>query len=318
MTQLENILDLVRTVNEVYFITAPTRTRAAFLLVDDIVELTLKSYLQTFAEGEQAKCLNEFNSKSMIPKDKQKALQSYFESHLTIDLLATEWGQTKADIEDVLKKYRHLRSLKLHGEESRTSFDDIVKETKKCVTNTDTLTLLDILLGRHKLRNKLYHNQNALSWAIDNKQCLGALCDLYKIIDELFATECPPILSQEKHFITRSQMRVIHLLTKISGNETYEEIYRNGVLHSATVSKHKLKKDIDKLNYSLLHTDSNNFIDTFYDYLLAFIAKEKEDLSKQGCDLNDVAKLTASQRNRVRRMEFLAKEAEHFRILTEA
>ena len=45
MSQLSDIIELIRTTNEVYFINAPERVRAVFILVDDLVELSLKTYL---------------------------------------------------------------------------------------------------------------------------------------------------------------------------------------------------------------------------------------------------------------------------------
>ena len=46
MSRLDDIIELVQTTNEVYFITAPGKVRTAFLLVDDIVELAFKIFLQ--------------------------------------------------------------------------------------------------------------------------------------------------------------------------------------------------------------------------------------------------------------------------------
>lgn len=62
MSRLDDIIDLIQTTNEVYFITAPGRVRTAYILVDDIVELTLKTFLQEKTLERRRNCQSRLKS----------------------------------------------------------------------------------------------------------------------------------------------------------------------------------------------------------------------------------------------------------------
>lgn len=89
MSQLENLIELIRTVNEVYFITAPERVRAAYILVDDIVELSLKTFLYQHTLSQREQCEADFQAAGWLNSNKKRnALKSYFDGAVGLTDLA--------------------------------------------------------------------------------------------------------------------------------------------------------------------------------------------------------------------------------------
>lgn len=46
MSRLDDLIDLIQTVNEIYLVNPDRNVRTAYILIDDLCELSLKSYLQ--------------------------------------------------------------------------------------------------------------------------------------------------------------------------------------------------------------------------------------------------------------------------------
>ena len=106
MSQLENLIELIRTVNEVYFITAPERVRAAYILVDDMVELALKTFLYLHTQSQREQCIADFRTAGLLPSNtKQRALESYFDGVLEVAELATKLGAPETDVRQRLAPF---------------------------------------------------------------------------------------------------------------------------------------------------------------------------------------------------------------------
>ncbi len=71
-SRLDDLIDLVQTTNEVYFITAPGRVRTAFILADDIVELALKTFLQEKALEQREQCLNALQAAGWVTSNNHR------------------------------------------------------------------------------------------------------------------------------------------------------------------------------------------------------------------------------------------------------
>lgn len=108
VSQLDNLIELIRTVNEVYFITAPERVRAAYILVDDIVELSLKTFLYQHTLSQREQCLADFRAAGLLTSNtKQKCLESYFDEKTTLADLASRLGQREQFVRQRLSTYHH-------------------------------------------------------------------------------------------------------------------------------------------------------------------------------------------------------------------
>src|SRR4051812_13755960 len=90
---LENIIDLIRTTNEVYFITAPNRVRTVFILVDDIIELALKIYLHIRASKERESCTTALKGATLVTSDKHhRQLKRFFDNDIDLPSLSDGLG----------------------------------------------------------------------------------------------------------------------------------------------------------------------------------------------------------------------------------
>lgn len=108
MSQLENLIELIRTVNEVYFITAPERVRAAYILVDDIVELSLKTFLYEHTKSQREQCLADFQAAGLLTSNnRRRVLKSYFSGAAGLADLATRLRTNEQAIRQRLAPYHH-------------------------------------------------------------------------------------------------------------------------------------------------------------------------------------------------------------------
>ncbi|MEZ4865550.1 MAG: hypothetical protein R3C14_29840 [Caldilineaceae bacterium] len=106
MSQLENLIELIRTVNEVYFITAPERVRAAYILVDDMVELALKTFLYLHTQSQREQCIADFRAAGLLSSNtKQRALESYFDGVLEVAELANKLGTAETAVRQRLAPF---------------------------------------------------------------------------------------------------------------------------------------------------------------------------------------------------------------------
>lgn len=116
MAELKNLIDLIRTVNEVYFITAPKRVRAAYILVDDIVELSLKTFLYQHTLSQREQCTADFQAASLLTnRRKRTALQSYFEGRIELNELASTLNITVQAARQRLALYKHTTEQKANA-----------------------------------------------------------------------------------------------------------------------------------------------------------------------------------------------------------
>src|SRR5690348_7929145 len=109
MSRIDDLIDLIQTTNEVYFITAPGRVRTGFILVDDIVELALKSYLQVQALQRQVSCQIILEQANIIKSQHIGKLQELFVGRLSQDDLvkALNIAKTPSEAQLITELQRH-------------------------------------------------------------------------------------------------------------------------------------------------------------------------------------------------------------------
>jgi hypothetical protein len=116
VSQLENLIELIRTVNEVYFITAPERVRAAYILVDDIVELSLKTFLYEHTLSQREQCKADFQAARLLSSNsKSRTLESYFDGTTELADLVTKLNITEQAVRQRLAPYHHTPEQQANG-----------------------------------------------------------------------------------------------------------------------------------------------------------------------------------------------------------
>jgi len=201
MSRLDDLIDLVQTTNEVYFITAPGRVRTAFILADDIVELALKTFLQEKAVEQREQCIQYFEQQKWVSNERQrKTLHRYFEEEIDENEACSNLGRNPAtnrnavtDFQKLIDPYPMIRHWSANQPEARKEFRDVVNEVKQFFpplpghSSHPATALLDEALHRHQTRNKFYHDHQQTGLTIDDDKCLRALCGLFDLLEQLFS-----------------------------------------------------------------------------------------------------------------------------------
>lgn len=264
MPQLDDLVELVQTVNEIYFITAPGRLRTALILVDEITELALKTFLQERSQQQREQCRQHLTQLGWVrSQNHHRDLARYFEKGIDLQALARALGRQgqESSLETELKQFPLLQHWSVNDPESRRLFGDVVNEVKSLLSASSSgsshraLALLDEALRRHQMRDKLYHDHRHSGLTIDEERCLNTLCELFDLLEYLFPSWSDRV---QKDPVVRCQVAVLRLkLEARRGNGDLSKLYQDLIRHMGT--KHRLSEDF--MEHSLLHTASQQFIE---------------------------------------------------------
>jgi len=260
MSRLDDLIDLIQTTNEVYFITAPGRVRTAYILVDDIVELSLKTYLQEKTLERQAACISKLESVGVIQNDRQrKQLKFYFDEDIDFNQLCSGLGlngqSAQDNLQNLLVPYQPLQHWSVNNPEERVEFDKAVTEAKDLYGPNPTLgNLLDEMARRHKNRNKFYHDHHQSGLTIDDDKCLRALCDLFSLMELLF----PDFLDAVRlNKVIRCQIGVLRLKLAAHGDNEIKRPYLQALKQLG--KRHIVDEDSENFEHTIVHTVTENF-----------------------------------------------------------
>lgn len=266
MSRLDDIIELIQTTNEVYFITAPGRVRTAYILVDDILELTLKTFLQERTNERREQCRAALVSARIVNVPAHhKALTRFFEDDINFDELCQKLGQTTSmaptNLQNHLNKFQNLNHWSANDPEARKEFQDVITETKQEFPlpvgqiSSSVWTLLDEAFDRHKTRNKFYHDHHQVGLTINDDKCLRALCDLFDLMENLFPTFSEEI---KKNHTVRCQIGVLRLkYTASLGHRELSQPYDKAL--EQLKRDHQYDLDRRAIEHSLVHTVSDRF-----------------------------------------------------------
>lgn len=265
MSRLDDIIDLIQTTNEVYFITAPGRVRTAYILVDDIVELTLKTFLQGKALEQRFACQSDLETAGLVTTQNHKAsLKRYFEAEIDITELSNRLGRGTAGVltlQGHFASYPLLQHWSANNPSALNKFGAVINEVKTFFPQAASgvahpaSDLLDEALERHTTHNKFYHDHHHTGLTIDDDKCLRALCDMFDLMEHLF----PDFIDKVKQNHTvRCQIGVLRLKkTAAVGQMELSQPY----LTALDQIKRGHQYDIQQraVEHSLVHTVSDRF-----------------------------------------------------------
>ncbi|MBW4553239.1 MAG: hypothetical protein KME35_19315 [Aphanocapsa sp. GSE-SYN-MK-11-07L] len=265
MSRLDDIIDLIQTTNEVYFITAPGRVRTAFILVDDIVELTLKTFLQEKALEQRAACQTDLETAGLVTTQNHRtSLRRYCKEDIDISTLSNDLGRGAAGVPTLqghFASYTFLRHWSANNPSSRNTFDTVINEVKVFFPSSTSGTshpvsdLLDEALQRHTTRNKFYHNHHQTGLTIDDDKCLRALCGLFDLMEHLFHDFIDKV--KQNHTV-RCQIGVLRLKKTASvGQMELSQPYTNAL--EQIKRGHRYDMEHRSIEHSLVHTVSDRF-----------------------------------------------------------
>jgi len=279
MSRLDDIIELIQTTNEVYFITAPGRVRTAYILVDDIVELSLKIFLQEKVYEQRKGCQAALESANLVTsRNHRDSLKRYFEERLTIDQLSNDLGRGIAGMEVLQPHFTSfplLQHWSANNPDAKNTFDKVIDDVKPFFSNPTSasshpaLGLLDEALIRHKTRNKFYHDHNLSGLDINDEKCLRALCGMFDLIEHLF----PDFSNEVKHRHTvRCQIGVLRLKqTALHGHQELSQPYDAAL--KLLKKGHKFDSKERSVEHSLVHTVSDRFFMSLREQFRNSVAK---------------------------------------------
>jgi hypothetical protein len=290
MSRLDDIIELIQTTNEVYFITAPGRVRTAYILVDDIIELTLKIFLQEKAYEQRVNCQIDLESVSLVTSRNHKdSLRRYFEEKLNIGELSNELGRGTTGVpilQNHLVSFPLIRHWSANDPNARHTFDRVIDDVKPFFALPTTApvgtppnpatSLLDEVLIRNKTRNKFYHDQNLSGLDINDEKCLSALCGMFDLVEHLFPAFSDEVKS--KHTV-RCQIGVLRLKQTASlGHRELSQPYEAAL--QLLKKGHKYDLERRSVEHSLVHTVSDRFFGSLREQFKNKIAKLQVRLNK--------------------------------------
>ncbi|MEX0267816.1 hypothetical protein AB3R30_01615 [Leptolyngbyaceae cyanobacterium UHCC 1019] len=271
MSRLDDLIDLLQSANEIYLINPSRNVRSAFIQVDDLCELAMKSWLQIDTELRQKNCQSDLEAASVITTSgHKKSLQEFFlESRSQPDLekaIGISGNATKkASLDSILINYGHLEDL-LHNWKSEIepgrykSFHQVANEIegrKPLPTHQDLHDALSRINDRRANRNKFFHSHEQSGLTVNEQQCLMAFLDLYYLISELFGSTFAEKL--ELSPVVQAQLIIMklknHAYRATAAYDEYRQILRE---------RNFLKVHPESFGYELcfLYEDAVTFVST--------------------------------------------------------
>lgn len=277
MSRLDDLIDLIQTTNEVYFITAPGRVRTAYILVDDIIELSLKTFLQekTLDQREQFQATLE-QANLVTNRPHRNALNEYYEESITLHDLSNRLNLGTSGVTQlqnhiaVLTPTDLLQHWSANEPDNFRNYPEVVRDVKSFFpSGHSVLLMLDAAADRHKVRNKFYHDHQHTGLTIDDDKCLRALCDMFSLMEQLFTDFRAKILANNT---VRCQIGVLRLkLAAHSGaNELVQPYY---AALSQLKQGHQYDFEPRSVEHSLVHTISNRFFLALREQFIASIGQ---------------------------------------------
>lgn len=271
MSRLDDLISLIRTVNEVYFITAPERVKAAYLLVDDILELACKTFLQEKTLERREQCRAALMAANFINPNSNghfKAFDRFCEDDIDIGELCNKLGQTnQVSVASHINQFSNLNHWSVNSPEFFIDFGGVINEVKQeFLANLSVLSLLDEAFIRHKTRNKFYHDHHQAGLTINDERCLKALCEMLDLMEILF----PDFVDKVKqNYTVRCQIGVLRLKQTASlGQSEVNQPFLNALAQiNEQIRKEDKKRKKDDvpnvpqraIEHSLVHTVSDRF-----------------------------------------------------------
>lgn len=306
MAGLENLIELIRTTNEVYFITAPQRLRAAFILVDDVSELALKTFLQSNTMQQRVNCQVQLENDEFVSSNTHRnRLNDYFQEDITFDNLIQQLGvngqQAINNLQTILNNFDALQHWSANRPDRMVTMDIIINEARNLLrNNADALDILTRIQDRHQERNVLYHDHQRVGWEVGDRRCLAGMCDLFDLLEHLFPNEFLILLHENQFNTVRCQLGVLRLKYQAAdGQQELTRLYNDAL--SQMERDHQYRVNDRAAEHSILHNVSVAFF-------TALRAQFNDEIAKIQLRINDLTRFLERQNRRDHRLELNEKQ----------
>lgn len=277
MSRLDDLIDLIQTTNEVYFITAPGRVRTAYILVDDIIELSLKTFLQGKAldQREQYKAALE-KANLVTNRGHRTALDEFYNESITINELSQRLNLGANGVTQLqgylpsLTPANLLQHWSVNDPDNFPYFPEVVRDVKLFFGASHIIIpMLDDAADRHRVRNKFYHDHQHTGLTIDDDKCLRSLCGMFILFEQLFPDFHAKVQTNNT---VRCQIGVLRLkLAAHSGANELVQPY-NAALEQLRRG-HQYDYEQRSVEHSLVHTVSYRFFNALREQFISSIGQ---------------------------------------------
>jgi len=259
MSRLDDLVDLIQSANDVYLINPERNVRSAFIQIDDLCELTMKSWLQSETFARQRQCVTALETAGVVNTDAHRSrMRHFFSGTIDLSTLLAKLGITagsslEAALNAALAVHQPLTDWSANSAPGMfKNFDNLVMEVKGIRSTPVHQTLhdaLDRIEERRGNRNDFFHDQNKSGLTVDGPSCLSAFIDLYRLNELLYGQEF--IDRIKANAVVKAQIAVINLRL-LSGTtskvaDPYHEVLKKSALRLTIYSPGH--------EYCLLHRD---------------------------------------------------------------
>ena len=252
MSRLDDLIDLIQSANEVYLINPKRNARLAFIQIDDLCELAMKSWLQIDTYSRQDSCLKQLKAQCIVSDTSskhEKAVKDFFareqtQAQLEVNLGISRNTSKKHTLDAELLVCSFLEGF-LEDWVSKDEngnfkgFETVIREIKARRSAPSDQPLHDVLNSfsdRRKTRNNFFHNQDLSGLTVSEEQCLLAFLDLYKLAYLCFGNDFLQKLLTNP--IVQAQMILMKLKLRFEKTTVAAEHYRQILNKRGMLSVH--------------------------------------------------------------------------------
>ena len=257
MSRLDDLVDLIQSANDVYLINPARNVRSAYIQIDDLCELTMKSWCQGETTARQQQCLRDIQQAGLPASARHRnAVKQYFtdgdNTNLLSGLSVIAGSSQDIILQGILTSNQPVADWSAEGIRGFKRFHELVLEVKDLRADPPHHELhltLDRIQSRRDNRNHFFHDQNQSGLTVDGSSCLLAFLDLYRLNELLYGQDFVDRITANA--VVKAQIAIINLRHRGSTASKISEPY-NEVLQT---SKLKLTINSPGHEYCLLHQD---------------------------------------------------------------
>lgn len=223
MSRLADLIELIQGANDVYLANPDRNARSAYIQIDQLCELILKSWLQANVSGWSA------------------------------------ISHTSPSGRNFYKGFRDLMS-------------DVRGQT---LGNTSLHAVLDQFRDRRDKRNNFFHNPDLAGLTVQQSECLQAYCELYELMELLFATDYTDAVVREP--ILRTQIAMIRLRNHGRHVERVLDHYRAIIGDS---KEKTLQTNNSRFEYYLLYDHPGELYDRLKRYFMDLATQMQGEIDR--------------------------------------
>ena len=293
MSRLDDLIDLMQSACETYLINPSRNGRAAYIQVDNLCELAMKTWLYEDSKQRQKQCLVDLNAQKMATTAKQKGnLIGYFERKNSVAITISELGFTAQSTQAI--EFNRITSLHNQPEPEEPLFDwqshdpptrpksfhDVLREVEarhtQVTPHTATMqAALTRIQERRDKRNQFFHDPSLSGLTVSDEACQYAFLDFDCLAACLFPADYPDRIKSNP--VVRAHLVILRLKHRSEHTRLATEFYRQSLLRYKSIS---VPAGEGIFEYHALYEDAGSFCDRIYERFYDSITKSENEIRR--------------------------------------